>query len=97
MDKYELVLIVDAALQQEEKESIHKQAGDIVTKNGGKIINSQIWLEKHKLAFKIKRVTEGTYYLIAFESERANILPMRQLLKINEKIVRFAIIRSEVV
>ena len=56
--KYELMIIVDAKLNNEEKSSIFKEANDSVSKNGGKVINSQVWMEKHKLSFDIKRCKE---------------------------------------
>ena len=95
MDKYELVVIVDANLSQQEKESVWKECGDVVAKSDGKILNSQVWLDKHKMSFRMKRCWEATYYLINFEALRSGITKIRQLFKLNEKILRFLIIRVE--
>jgi len=94
MTKYEAVIIVDATLAQEEKENIHKQCQEAITKNGGKVINSQIWLEKQKFAFRMKRCPDGTYYLINFEAVSGDIVKIRQNFKLNESILRFAIFVS---
>ena len=67
MGKYELVVIINAQLNQEEKDKVFKQATDGVLKGGGKVINSQVWLERHKFTFRMKKCSEGTYYLINFE------------------------------
>lgn len=91
MKKYEVVAILDAHLSQDEKDKIIKAAADGIVKGKGKVINSQVWIEKHKLAFKIRRRTEGTYYLINFESETTSVAKIRQILKMNEDILRFAI------
>ena len=53
--KYELVVIVDAKLTNESKETVRKEVADLVNKHGGKVINSQVWLEKHKFTFEIKK------------------------------------------
>ena len=53
--KYELVVIVDAKLTNEVKEAVRKEVTDAINKHGGKVINSQVWLEKHKLTFQIKK------------------------------------------
>ncbi len=53
--KYELVVIVDAKLTNETKEVVRKEVADTINKHGGKVINSQVWLEKHKLTFLIKK------------------------------------------
>lgn len=92
MDKYELVVIVDAALPQQEKENVLKETSDIIAKNEGKVINSQVWIDRHKFPFRLKKKTEGTYYLVNFESQRSSVAKVRQLLKINEKILRFLLL-----
>ncbi|HLF18252.1 MAG TPA: 30S ribosomal protein S6 [Candidatus Omnitrophota bacterium] len=90
MRKYELMAIIDAKLAQEEKDRIFKEVADIISQNGGKVINSQVWLEKHRLTFPIKKCKEGTYYLVNFESDGSINEKVRSLLKLNERILRFA-------
>lgn len=93
--KYELVMIIDARLSAEEKKNIAKEAADAVSKAEGKVINTQLWLEKHKLAFPIKKCAEGSYYLISFESDGLAVEKIRSGLNLNEKILRFAIMHAE--
>jgi len=93
--KYELMIIVDAKLANEEKETVRREATEIVTKSGGKVINSQAWLEKQKFSFSIKKCAEGTYYLINFEGEGAVIGPIRSDLRLNERILRFAVTKVD--
>ena len=95
MNKYELMSIVNSHLTPEEKDSIYKQATDCVIKGGGKVINAQIWLDKHKLAFAIKKCSEATFYLINFESAATALLNIRDLLRLNESILRYLIIKNE--
>ncbi len=89
MDKYELAVVVDAALPQEQKDSIVKETSEAITKSGGKIINNQVWIEKHKMSFRMNKIAEGTYYLVNFESPRAGVLPLQKALRLNERILRF--------
>ena len=91
MNKYELMILVKAQSPQEERETIYKQAADAVVKSGGKVINSQMWLEKNKLAFSIKKCWEATYYLIKFEAAGNAIEKIRQTARLNEGILRFLI------
>jgi len=93
MEKYELVAIIDANLLSDEKETIIREASDVIAKCEGKVINSQVWIDKHKFPFRMKKCQEGTYYLINFESQTSAISKMRQILKLNEKILRSLIIR----
>lgn len=95
MDKYELVVIVDATLPPEEKDNVIKETGETIAKCEGKVINSQVWIDKHRFPFRMKRCAEGTYYMVNFESPRAQIGRLRQLLKLKEKILRCLIIRVQ--
>ena len=93
MNKYELVVILDSASPQEEKEAVIKDAIDVINKCEGKLINRNVWLEKHKFAFPMKKKTEGTYYLLNFEGVQSNMAELRKLLRLNDKILRFLVIR----
>lgn len=95
MKKYELMVIVDARLSQDDKNATFKEAVDTLTKNGGKIINSQVWLEKHRLTFEIKKCKEGTYYLINYEADGTVNEKAAAMLRINERVLRFVIEKQE--
>ena len=92
--KYELMFIVDAKLTAEQKDDICKDVTETVNKDGGRVINNQVWLEKHKLFFPIKKCLDGTYYLYNFESEGDRIAKITTDLKLKEKVLRFSIIKS---
>jgi small subunit ribosomal protein S6 len=94
INRYELVTILDSKLTPEEKEKIYREATEAVSKGSGKVINAQVWLDKHKFTFKIKRRTEGTYYLINFEADGSAIQKIREALRLNENILRHAIIKA---
>ncbi|MDP8212279.1 MAG: 30S ribosomal protein S6 [Candidatus Zapsychrus exili] len=93
--KYELVVIVDAKLTNEAKQSILQEVTDTIDKVGGKIINNEVWLEKQKFTAKIKKCLEGTYYLINFSAQRSAIAKIRSILRLNEKILRFVVMIQE--
>jgi len=94
LTKYELVIIIDAKLSSEEKDSVYKEVAEMIKKSGGKIINSQVWLEKHRFSFTIKKLDEGTYYLINFEGDSSVNGKLYPLFKLNEKILRFIIYQN---
>ena len=93
--KYELMVIIDGRLNQEEKDSIFKEIVDTVNKSGGKIINSLVWLDKHKLTFAIKKSKEGTYHLINYEADGTANEKIRTALKLNERILRFVVTKAD--
>lgn len=92
MGKYEMVVIIDATLPQEQKEKIVKDVCETATKCEAQVINSHVWIEKQKFSFRMKKRLEGTYYLVNFEAPQAAISKMRGLLRINDDILRSLII-----
>jgi len=91
MRKYEAMFIIKPDLSEEEKKNLFKQIQEIVTKNNGNVIEANIWSEKRKLCFPIKKYTEGVYYLMNFRAPEEAIIRVSQNYKINENILRFLI------
>ncbi len=95
MNKYELVAIVDAHKAQGEKDEVLKQITDSVAKGGGKVTNAQVWLDKHKMFFNIKKKNEGTYFQVNFDGASIVVAKIKEVLRINEEILRFMILKLE--
>ena len=94
MDKYELVYIVDAHAPQGTKDEIAKQVADSLAKTEVKVINSQMWLDRHKMSFPIQKVWEGTYYMLNLEAKSSSIAKLQSVLRINEQILRFLTVKA---
>ncbi len=94
MNKYELVVIVDATLPQEQKEAVLKEIGEAIVKCDGKVINRQVWIDKNKMSFRMKKCTEGTYYMINYEGSSAKNAEFRRALKLNERVLRSLIVAA---
>lgn len=95
MNKYEMMLIVKSQMTQEEKDTVCKQVSESVNKHGGKVVNTQMWLDKHRLTFTINKASEGTYYLMKFESPGASIEKIKEASRLNEDILRFVITKDQ--
>ena len=95
MNKYEFVYIIDAHAPQGTKDEITKQVSDAAAKTDVKIVNSQVWLERHRMSFPINKVVDGTYYLLNIEAPAPSVNKMQALLKLNEQVLRFLAIRRE--
>ncbi|MFP4472855.1 MAG: 30S ribosomal protein S6 [Candidatus Omnitrophota bacterium] len=90
--KYELIVILDAALPQDKKDDVIRQVGEAIEKNEGKVINSQVWIDKQKMSFEMKKRPEGTYYLVNFEAPKAKISDLRRALKLNDQVLRSLVV-----
>ena len=94
MNKYELVYIVDAHASQSIKDDVAKQVTDAIVKSEAKLVNTQVWLERHRMSFPIGKIWEGTYYLLNVEGKGAAMTKLYSLLRINESILRYLTVRQ---
>ena len=95
MNKYEWVYIVDAHASQGTKDEIAKQVADALAKSEIKVVNSQMWLDRHKMSFPINKIVEGTYFLLSLEAKSSSIAKLQSMLRINEQILRFLTVKAE--
>ena len=95
MNKYELVYIVDAHAPQSTKDEIAKQVADSLSKAEIKLVNSQLWLDRHKMSFPIEKIGEGAYYLLSLEAKSSSVAKLQTLLRIYEQILRFLTVKVD--
>jgi len=94
MKKYELCVVVTPDTKDEERENIIKEIKDDVEKYKGKVEKVDDWGKK-TLAFRMKKQTEAYYYLFNLEFEDAGVNDLSKKLRMNEKILRFLLIKLE--
>lgn len=87
MTKYEMLLVLDAALADDAKESLVKSFEDMVTANGGKVEKTDRWGVR-KLQYPINYKSEGYYVLMAFEAEKAFIAELERVIGITDGVIR---------
>ena len=95
MNKYEAMFIIKPDLSEEERKTLLHQINDAVTKNNGNISQANIWSEKRKMHFCIKKYHEGVYYLMNFSVMPDAIKEIRHAYNLNENILRVLITRVE--
>lgn len=95
MNKYEAMFIVKPDLSDADKKLLFSQISDAVVKNNGSISQANIWSEKRKLYFSIKKYREGIYYLMNFIIAPDAVAKLKQIYKLNENILRVLITKTK--
>jgi len=95
MNKYETMFVLKSELSETERKDLFNQLSDAITKNQGEVLQAQVWAEKRKLAYPIKKHAEGMYYLIKFNIPAQKITELNRLYRLNENILRFMFIKQE--
>jgi small subunit ribosomal protein S6 len=94
MRSYELMILLDPNLQDEEISALVKEIQQTIIKNQGKIGKVSQW-GKRKLAYEIKKFQEAFYVILNFELEPANIANIEKSIKFEEKIIRYLIVLGQ--
>ncbi len=87
MRTYEALYIVKPDVQDDEIQTIAKDVESLVTTNGGTIVRSEIW-GKRKLAYEVKKQTEGVYVLLRFESNPEFVGKLENHFRLSENVIR---------
>lgn len=93
MKKYEIVLILDPTIEDSEVDDKFESVLEILTSQGVKIIEDQTldW-GKRKLAYPIKKKTNGIYRIYRFNAKTQAITEIERRLRINEQVLRSLIV-----
>ena len=94
MNKYELVYVIDAALEDEARKAVIDRFNGMIEQNGGKVTKVGEW-GKRRLAYPINYKTEGYYLLVNFESEATLPREIERNMQIAETILRYLIVKVE--
>lgn len=91
MKNYEAMFILKTDLEKEKMQELLGQVNETIKKNKGEVSSAEIWAEKRRLVFTIKKQQEGTYYLVSFKADPLDIAKMNQEYRLNDNIVRVMI------
>ena len=92
-NKYEGLFIINADLAEDERGKVIKDIEKSITSAKGKVMDVER-IGKKKLAYKIKKRSEGVYVNIKFEAPSEGVAVLNKKLKMKENILRVFILRK---
>ena len=94
MRQYELMVILDPELE-ERTVAARRSTGSSTSsrKDGGTVENVDIW-GRRRLAYEIKKKSEGIYAVVNMTSEPATAKELDRQLGLNESVLRTKLIRA---
>ena len=94
MNQYEVMYVIDAALEDSARIELIDRFSDLVKKNGGEIDRVDEW-GKRRLAYAINYKTEGYYVLMYIKAPTDLPKELERNFQINDKVLRSLVIRYE--
>ena len=95
MNKYELVVVVSAKLEEEERAAEIEKVSNLVTRFGGTITDVEEWGKK-KLAYEIQKMSEAYYYFFHFDTDNTDCPnEIEDQIRIMENVIRYLCVKVE--
>jgi small subunit ribosomal protein S6 len=94
MRPYEVMVIFDPDTDERSVQPTLDQFLTVITKGGGTVENLDIW-GKRRLAYEIRKKSEGIYAVITLTAEPADVKELDRQFTINESIMRTKVIRTD--
>ena len=93
MNKYEVVYIIDPAVEDEARKALINRFNELITGNGGSVDKVEEWGKK-RLAYAINYKTEGYYVLVNFQAEAELPKELERNLQISDSVIRYQVIKQ---
>lgn len=94
MRTYEALYILSPEVDDDGIQTTAKEIENLVTSNGGAIVRSEIW-GRRKLAYEVKRFSEGSYILLRFQAGPDFVAKLTLTFKLNESVIRSQIVHFD--
>jgi small subunit ribosomal protein S6 len=92
MRQYELMVILDPETEERTVGTTMERFLAVITKDGGTVDKLDIW-GRRRLAYDIKKKSEGIYTLVNFTAEPATAQELDRQLNLSESIMRTKLLR----
>lgn len=93
MNKYEVLYILNASLDDAAKDELVEKFKAVVVNGGGSVEGVDKWGVK-KLAYEINYKSEGFYVLMNFEAPAELPEELERQMRISDDVMRFIVVRK---
>ena len=94
MNSYEVIFILDPALTEEGVEAEIGPVREVVSRNGGEVLEVQKWGKK-RLAFGMKKRRDGQYVLLNVRGKASVVADLERHFRITETVLKGIVVRAE--
>ena len=94
MNKYELIYVIDTAMEETARNELIARFNGMIETAGGKVEKVEEW-GKRRLAYAINYKTEGYYVLVNFTANAELPREIERVMQINESILRYLTVKVE--
>ncbi|HAU99777.1 MAG TPA: 30S ribosomal protein S6 [Lachnospiraceae bacterium] len=93
MSKYELCVVLNAKIEDENRAAELERVKELITRFGGTVTNVDDWGKK-RFAYDVQKMKEGYYYFIQFDAETTTPVEIENRVRIMENVVRYLCVKQ---
>jgi len=94
MHNYELVFILQADLDEESINNAVETVETLIKNHKGEISKTDKW-GKRRLAYPIRKMSEGYYTFLSFSMDPSEVINLKRSLGYNEQVLRYIVVRVD--
>jgi len=92
MNKYESVVIINPSVEEQGVKALIAKITDLINSNGK--LEKVDELGKKKLAYEIKKNSEGYYVVLNFEANPNLVAELERVYRITDEVIKFIVVRE---
>ncbi len=94
MRKYEMMYVLRPDLTEESTTAVVDKIKNLVTDQGGEITAFKE-MGKRRLAYEIKHLREGVYFLMNFDATPEIVAELERITRISDEVIRYLVFRID--
>ena len=91
---YEVMFIVRPDVAEEEADKLIAGFTTTITSGGG-VVKSVEKMGRRKLAYLVRKFSDGNYVLLTIEADGAGVLELERRLRVTEQVIKFITVRID--
>jgi len=92
MNIYENMVILDAAISDEEADAAINKVKELITGQGGEVLKVDVW-GRRKLSYEIKKQKKGLYVLFFYKTPSAAVRKIEEFYKVFDAVLKYMIVK----
>ena len=93
MNKYETIFIINPSVEDAGVKELIEKFSNVINSDGK--VESVEEMGKRKLAYEIKKNSEGIYVLINFDANPTLIKELERVYRITDEVIKFIVVKEE--
>ena len=95
MSRYELIYIIDTAVEDSARKELIERVNNLIAANGGEVEKVDETWGKRRLAYAINYKTEGWYVLVTFKANSELPRELERNLRNYDAVIRYMTVKIE--